>query len=411
LENQVLGSDLQKKAMTKLIGLQYSFKYNKGVDNVAADALSRVGHFMQLSAVSVAQPMEVLNSYEMDPTAQELLKSLAITTADHQGYLLQDGLIRYQGKFWVGGNSGLQTKIIQAFHSAPVGGHSGIQVTYQRLKNLFAWEGMKVAVEEFVKQCTICQQAKHENCKTPGLLQPLQPPSAPWQSVSMDFITGLPKSGGYEVILVVVDRYNKYAHFLPLKHPFTAPQVAQTFFDNVVKLHSLPSSIVSDRDNIFTSAFWKSLFTNLHTQLNLSTAYHPQSDGQTERVNQCLELYLRCSVAASPKQWVKWLPLAEYWYNTCYHTTLGCSPFKALYGHEPTHGMFPVSTDTVPLAVDEMLQERNNLSEFLKLQLDRATRRMKRTADAKRSFREFQIGEQVLLKLQPYVQQSVVRRP
>jgi hypothetical protein len=116
---------------------------------------------------------------------------------------------------------------------------------------------MKGAVEEFVKQCTICQQAKHENCKIPGLLQPLESPTAPWQSVSMDFIEGIPKSNGYNAILVVVDRYTKYAHFLPLKHPYTASQIATTFLDNVVKLHSLPSSIVSDRDKVFTSVFWQ----------------------------------------------------------------------------------------------------------------------------------------------------------
>jgi hypothetical protein len=269
---------------------------------------------------------------------------------------------------------------------------------------------MKGAVEEFVKQCTICQQAKHENCKIPGLLQPLESPTAPWQSVSMDFIEGIPKSNGYNAILVVVDRYTKYAHFLPLKHPYTASQIATTFLDNVVKLHSLPSSIVSDRDKVFTSVFWQNLFKSLHTQLSMSTAYHPQSDGQTERVNQCLEMYLRCSVSASPTKWASWLSLAEYWYNTTFHTSIGCSPFKALYGVEPTHGLFLAPSSTASPDVDELLQHRHTFSDFLQQQLARATRRMKQSADQKRSFREFQIGEQVLLKLQPYVKHSVVRR-
>jgi hypothetical protein len=312
LEDQVLHTELQRKAMTKLIGLQYKFQYNKGVNNTPADSLSRIGHAFQ--AISVVQPdwiQEVLNSYAVDPAAQQLLRELAVVGHNAQGYTLVDGLIHKDNKVWIGANIGLQTRLITAFHSSALGGHSGTQATYHRLKNLFAWSGMKTAVEEFVKQCTVCQQAKHETCKTPGLLQPLPTPTVPWQSISMDFIEGLPKSNGFEVILVIVDRYTKYAHFLPLKHPYNATQVAELFLDNVVKLHSLPSSIVSDRDKIFTSNFWKSLFKNLHTQLSMSTAYHPQSDGQTERVNQCLELYLRCAVAASPTKWAKWLPLAE----------------------------------------------------------------------------------------------------
>jgi hypothetical protein len=398
LENQVLGSDLQKKAMTKLIGLQYSFKYNKGVDNVAADALSRVGHFMQLSAVSVAQPMEVLNSYEMDPTAQELLKSLAITTADHQGYLLQDGLIRYQGKFWVGGNSGLQTKIIQAFHSAPVGGHSGMLATYQRVKKHFTWSGLKPGVENFVKQCQVYQQAKHEHCKLPGLLSPLQPPDGAWQAISMDFVEGLPTSQGYNCILVVVDRFTKYSHFIPLKHPFTASYVAKEFMDKVVKLHCIPVSIVSDRDKVFTSNFWRELFHILDTELQMSSAYHPQTDGQTERTNQCLEMYLRCAIHDQPKKWSQWLPLAELWFNTSHHTALGCSPFKALYGHEPNIGFVPAVPNTTNTDLFELLQEPALFTEFLRSQLQRAQQRMK-------------LGDSVFLKLQPYTQSSVASRP
>ena len=119
----------------------------------------------------------------------------------------------------------------------------------------------------------------------------------------MDFIEGLPKSEGYSVILVVVDRLTKYAHFLPIRHPYTALTVAQTFLDTVVKLHGLTASIVTDRDPIFVSHFWKELFKLYRVNLQLSTAYHPQTDGQSERVNQCLEMYLRCAVHNSPKSW------------------------------------------------------------------------------------------------------------
>lgn len=128
-------------------------------------------------------------------------------------------------------------------------------------------------------------------------------PSAAWQDVSMDFIEGLPLSKGANVIFVVVDRYTKFAHFLPLRHPFSALQVAKVYLNNVASLYGLPKSIVSDRDKVFTSNFWQTLFKRFEIPLHLSTAYHPQSDGQTERVNQCLEMYLRCAVSSTPQRW------------------------------------------------------------------------------------------------------------
>jgi len=173
----------------------------------------------------------------------------------------------------------LQTKIIAACHSSALGGHSGIAATYSRMKKHFAWKGMKMDVENFVKQCSICQHAKHSLQHPMGLLQPLPIPAGVWQDLTMDFIEGLPKSEGCNVILVVVDRLTKYAHFLPIRHPYTAAVVAQTFLDNVVKLHGLLASIVIDRDTIFVSHFWKKLFKLYRVNLQLSTAYHPKTNG------------------------------------------------------------------------------------------------------------------------------------
>jgi hypothetical protein len=157
----------------------------------------------------------------------------------------------------------------------------------------------------------------------------------------MDFIEGPPAPNGYTVILVIVDIFIKYGHFFPIKHPYTASSVAQIFLDNIAKLHGAPNSIVSDMDKVFTSAFWTVLFKLLQTELQLSSAYHAQTDGQTKRLNQCLEMFLRCSVQSTPKQWAKWLPLAELWYNTSYHSTLQCTPFKELYGVDPHPGFCP----------------------------------------------------------------------
>jgi hypothetical protein len=226
----------------------------------------------------------------------------------------------------------------------------------------------------------------------------------------MDFIEGLPNSNGYTVILVIVDRFTKYGHFYPIKHPFTASIVAQLFLDNIVKMHGIPKFIVSDRDKVFTSSFWSELFKLLKTDLKLSSAYHPQSDGQTERVNQCLEMFLRCAVQETPKQWTKWLSLAELWYNTCFYSSLQCSPFKALYGVDPSHGIVPSLKNTDHLDVSDMLKERQLFTELLKEQLVKAQNRMKVYADNKISDRSFQVEEQVLLKLQPYTQHSVVCR-
>lgn len=209
------------------------------------------------------------------------------------------------------------------------------------IKRLFYWPGQKSDVELFVKQCQICQQAKHENCKYPGLLQPLPIPQDCWQDISIDFVEGLPKSNGYSVILVVVDRLTKYAHFIPVKHPFTVAQITKLFFSQIVKLHGLPRSIVSNRDKIFTSTFWQELFKLNSTKLHLSSAYHPQSDGQTERINQCLKMILRCAVHHTPTQWAKWIDSAELWYNSCYLSSLKCSPFKALYVMDPNLGVLP----------------------------------------------------------------------
>lgn len=239
-------------------------------------------------------------------------------------------------------------------------------------------------------------------------MQPLPVPDGVWQDLSLDFVEGLPKSDGYSVILVVVDRFSKYAHFFPLKHPFTALIVV---YDGVVKLHGLPKTMVSDRDKIFTSRIWTELFKLVGVKLLFSTAYHPQTDGQTERVNQCLEMYLRCAVGEEPKQWKTWLSQAELWYNTNFHTTLGCTPFKALYGYDPNLGISSVVSEGVQDLAEDFLVQRAMQFEALKTHLLRAQNRMKMYADTKRTEASFQVGDKVLLKLQPYVQSSLVNRP
>lgn len=203
------------------------------------------------------------------------------------------------------------------------------------MKSLFYWKGLKKDVKEWVRNCDICQRCKSENVASPGLLQPLNIPDEAWQGISIDFVEGLPKSSNKEVIMVVVGRLTKYAHFLPLAHPYIVEMVADLFMENIYKFHGLPRCIVSDRDKVFTCKFWQTLFKSMQVKLNLSSAYHPQTDGQTEKVNQCIKGYLRCMVFQKPKAWAKWLHLAKWWYNTNYHSSLRCTLFQALYGYPP----------------------------------------------------------------------------
>jgi len=301
---------------------------------------------------------EVVSSYHSNERAQAMLQKLSIDSSALPGFSLHNGLLRYKRRIWVGSDDKLQHKIMSALHASAVGGHSGVPVTFSRIRRLFAWHGMKSAFCLFVQSCTVCQQAKPYRARLPGLLQPLEVPAAAWQVISMDFVEALPLSSGSNCILVVVDTFSKYAHFLPLKHPFSAEVVAQKFLAEVYRLHGLPLAIVSDRDRIFTSKLWKALFRLADVQLRHSTAYHPQSDGQTECVNQCLETFLRCFVHACPTKWSKWLSVAEYWYNTSHHSALGRSPFAVLYGQEPRH--FGISLETVALPeLSVWLQERN----------------------------------------------------
>lgn len=261
---------------------------------------------------------------------------------------------------------------------------------------------MKQTMEHFIATCPICQRAKHENCLQPGLLDPLPIADMAWQHISMDFIEGLPNSQGKEVILVVVDRFTKYSHFIPLSHPYTVQSVAQAFVDNIIKLHGPPKLIISDRDRIFTSQLWKDIFAAYKSELRYSSAYHPQTDGQTERINQCLETYLRFMTTQEPKKWMAWLPLAEYWYNTSYHTALKMSPFQALYGFPPPM----IAELAVPgpdnLEAQDFLTAKQNMLDQLKENLLQAQNRMNKYADLKRVERQFQVGDMVYLKMAPY---------
>ncbi|MCO5593976.1 hypothetical protein L7F22_047995 [Adiantum nelumboides] len=259
---------------------------------------------------------------------------------------------------------------------------------------------MKKDTLDYVRRCLICQKTKAERVKIPGKLQPLDIPQMKWECISMDFVTGLPKTtGNYDSIFVIVDKLTKVAHLIPVKQTDTAADIAQVFVKEIVRLHGIPARIISDRDAKFTSKFWQAMFQSLGTQLNLSTAYHPETDGQTERVNQVIEDMLRAYCNQQPQKWIKFLHLVEFAYNSSHHRSLGMSPFKALYGQEclvplrladPTLHV-PAAKSTLEMMDQQLLIIRDNLK--------RASDRQKSYADLHRSARSFSKGEWVVLDI------------
>lgn len=246
---------------------------------------------------------------------------------------------------------------------------------------------MKRDIRNYIRRCDVCQHNKAEQVASPGMLQPLPIPVRIWEEISMDFIDGLPVSGGFTTVWVVVDRLSKYAHFEPIKHPYTASTIAQLFVTHIYKLHGMPRVILSDRDPAFTSLFWRELFARCRVKLSFTSAYHPQSDGQTERVIRCIESYLRCMTGERPKQWSSWLPLAEWWYNTCFHESLHATPYEVVYGQSPPVCVPYVPRDSRNLVVDRTLTAREEVLKMAKQHLTKAQHRMKQLADGNRSER------------------------
>lgn len=324
IQEQKLTEGIQHKLLLKLLGYNFTIQYKKGKENKAADALSSVKHLASMLIASSTTPtwvVEVVKSYSQDGKIKELIAQCTVNKDNTTSYSYRNGILRFKNKVVVGNATALRQVLLKTFHSSELGGHSGERATYQRVKLVFHWPGLKQDVIAFVKACPVCQINKAEHCPYPGLLEPLPVPDFAWAHVSIDFVEGLPLSENKDLILVVVDRFTKYAHFIAMKHPITVESVARAFSETIFKLHGMSVVIVTDRDKIFTSNLWQQLFKSLKIKLHISTSYHSQSDGQTERVNQCLENYLRCMCFQQPKKWHGWLVLAEWWYNTSFHTS------------------------------------------------------------------------------------------
>jgi Reverse transcriptase (RNA-dependent DNA polymerase)/RNase H-like domain found in reverse transcriptase/Integrase zinc binding domain/Chromo (CHRromatin Organisation MOdifier) domain/Aspartyl protease len=264
---------------------------------------------------------------------------------------LQDGLLLRNGLVYI--PESLCVDVIQEHHDLPLIGHPGVARTCELITRNFWFPRMQRSVENYINSCHLCQTSKAPRHAKHGELAPLPVPTSPWKGLSCDFITDLPLSNGMDSILVFVDRMTKMSHFVPCLKSTSAPEFARLFISHVVRLHGLSDSIVSDRGSIFTSNFWSTLASILKIDPRKSTAFHPQTDGQTERMNQTLETYLRIFVNHEQNDWFDLLPLAEFAYNNARQESTRMSPFYANYGFHPRFlAEFANPTTPIPAAND-----------------------------------------------------------
>jgi transposase InsO family protein len=248
-------------------------------------------------------------------------------------------LLLYQKRVYVPEEQAIRQELLKRCHNDPLAGHFGADRTHDLLKRRYYWPKMNEDVVEYVKTCDICQRIKVKRHKPYGQMHALPQPAGPWQEITMDFMSGIPPSKRdgcvYDAILVIVDRYSKMALYIPVTKKLSAVELAEVFVERVIARFGAPKGIVSDRDAKFTSKFWSELCYCLRIRRRLSTAFHPQTDGQTERQNQTIQEYLRAYCIEQPNSWAKMLPLAEFAYNNSKHATTGISPFYAVYNFHP----------------------------------------------------------------------------
>ena len=317
---------------------------------------------------------------------------------DNEGNTFQDGLLlNNQGLIYVPDN-GSRLMILKSCHDSITAGHFGEKKTIELVSRDFWWPKYRAYIKDYIRTCEICKRAKKPRHRPFGMLQPLPVPTRPWKDISLDLIVELPCSKNFDSILTIVDRLTKMAHLIPCTKSIDAPATAKVFFENIFRLHGIPSTITSDRGSVFASKFWKRLFKLLGTKINLSTAYHPQTDGQTERVNQVIEQYLRCFVNYQQDDWVDLLPTMEFTYNNTIHSSIGHSPFYANYGFHPTFDPQLPNESKVP-AAEEHIKNLQDLSELLREEMTKAQQSFKEYADRHRmeAHPSIQVGKRVWL--------------
>src|ERR1051325_11106284 len=407
-------------------------EYQPGKANVVADALSRKATLpieKQTATLALIQELErkkamvstnatgaliaqfqvkspivdkIIEAQLSDEESKKLCAEIA-SGQKPEFSLREDGAIVRQNRLFVSAQSQLKEELLHEAHSSALAMHPGSTKMFRTLKPFYWWSGMKKDIAEYVSRCLICQQTKPVRQRTAGLLQQLPVPEWKWEHVTMDFLFGLPRTqNGHDGVWVIVDRLTKTVRFLPIKGTFSLDRLAQMYVGEIVSRFGAPVSIVSDRDPRFTSKFWPSLQQALGTKLQFSTAFHPQTDGQSERTIQNLEDMLRANALQTKNSWDTQLPLAEFAYNNSYHSSIGMAPFEALYVRKFRTKVGWGEVGEGKLLRPEIVQTTNQVVEMAKENLKTVRDRQKSYADNRRRPLEFEVGDKVFLKLSPW---------
>ncbi|KAJ9513012.1 hypothetical protein QJQ45_029213 [Haematococcus lacustris] len=399
----------QMRWTQRLAEFDITFVHKAGKHHTVPDALSRRPDH-QLTALSIVDPdPSFFSTFDRhapeDPAYQAALSQVLSPPSPSSPTHLQV----IEGRLYTTStsprlyipSSPLRAQLLHEAHDAHTAAHLGRAKTLERLQRHFYWPQMHKTVQEYVRTCDKCQRNKATNQLPPGLLQPLPIPSRNWQQVSMDFIGPLPATPrGHTMIFTIVDKLSKMIHLIPTTTTATAHDTARLFFDHIFKHHGLPEAIISDRDPKFTSDFWTSLFHLTGTRLLLSSAYHPQTDGQTERANRTVEDMLRPYVNDHKTDWDQHLAAVEFAYNSSEHVGTGFTPFYLNYGQHPTTPsalLLPPPTLVPSQAAEDFVTSmRNNLT-AARSALQRSIDTQKLHADQHRRHEEFEVGDLVLL--------------
>ena len=349
---------------------------------------------------------EIIDEIDNAPLArQEARRGVEVYRIKNHSLVIHRPDFDDEDQYWkivVPDDQALKAKILTEIHSVPYAGHPGYHRTLRTARRTFYWRGMATDIRSFILECTVCQQEKGEHQLQRGELHPLPIPEKKWSEVMLDFIVKLPETKkGNDSILVVVDRATKMAHLMPCREQISAYETAVLYWENVGKLHGLPQSLNSDRDRRFESAFWRALWRIMGTSLRMSTAYHPQSQGQVERTNAVLEQTLRCLIHElnDSREWDELIPLVEFCLNSQPNRSTGFSPFYLNYGFHPVTPQM-LLTGKERSSVESVHRFTRRLHQaFRKAQsnLHTAQEAYKRQYDRHRRQAEFNVGQSVLL--------------
>ncbi|GKC53862.1 putative reverse transcriptase domain-containing protein [Tanacetum coccineum] len=398
----------QRRWLELLSDYDCELRYHSGKANVVADALSRKNRPKPLQVralvmtIGLNLPARILNAQV------KARKEENYVTEDLHGMIKNlesraDRTLCLKNRSWIPMFGDLRALIMHESHKSKYSIHPGPDKMYQDLKKLYWWPNMKAEIATYVSKCMTCAKVKAKYQKPSGLLvQPIIP-IWKWENIIMDFVTKLPKTAsGQDTIWVIVDRLTKSAHFLPMKETDSMEKLTRQYLKEVVSRHGVPVSIIYDRDSKFTSHFSKSLNEALGTQLDMSTAYHLQTDGQSERTIQTLEDMLRACVIDFGKGWDRHLPLIEFPYNNSYHTSIKAAPFEALYGHKCRSPICWVEVGDAQLTGLKFVRDTTKKIIQIKQRLQASRDRQRSYADKRHKPLDFQVGDKVMLKVSPW---------